>query len=228
MRILAIGDSTTFGQYVEDFEAWPAQLQTVLDKEARNIEVINAGLIGASSFQGLCYLMKRGFELKPDMVIATYGFNDRATWNAADRKGVSPLGQGLLDSVVGTLVQEWEAGRNTAPASAPRTSAGEYLDTLTTMASLCEARGIILYLIVWPNPTQITEPWDAPLDPKTYQSLIFEAGKRSSAKIIDLRQPFHDAPQPVLVDNVHASPAGCRIVAECVARQLKADLGVGP
>ena len=51
LRILAIGDSTTFGQYLEDHEAWPAVLQSLLDAEGARAEVLNAGVIGMSSFQ---------------------------------------------------------------------------------------------------------------------------------------------------------------------------------
>ncbi len=91
LRILAIGDSTTFGQYLEDHETWPAVLQSLLDAEGARAEVLNAGVIGMSSFQGLAYLMARGFDLQPDVVIATFGFNDRSPWDLRDREIAPPL-----------------------------------------------------------------------------------------------------------------------------------------
>jgi len=71
---------------VADNETWPAQLQQILDPRAEVIEVINAGVIGASSFQGLAFLYTRGLALKPDLLIATFGFNDWAAARLSDRQ----------------------------------------------------------------------------------------------------------------------------------------------
>jgi len=44
LRILAIGDSTTFGWGVEDQEAWPPRLQVELSRRGHRVEVLNAGV----------------------------------------------------------------------------------------------------------------------------------------------------------------------------------------
>ncbi len=220
LRILAIGDSTTFGQYVEDGETWPAQLQTMLDGDGTRADVVNAGLIGASSFQGLSYLLKRGFDLKPDIVIATYGFNDRGLWSLADRKASPLFARTGLGDMINAVVQR---GQMRSPTALPRVSAGEFLDVLMIMAAECEARGVKLYFLVWPNPNQITGEWNN-FSPAEYGSLELEAAFRTHARTIDPRHAFHDSVAPVFVDSVHASPAGCRIVAECIAAALRADL----
>ena len=222
-RILAIGDSTTFGQYVEDNEAWPAQLQSMLDPDARRIEVINAGLIGATSFQGLCYCSKRGFALKPDAIVATYGFNDRGVWTLSDRVNLTPNARFGIESLFLPLLWKWAPTYEKEVKSHPRVSPGEYLDILVTLADLCKERSIRLYFVLWPIPSQLTgDPDFLCTGPgKPYQSIMLEAGIRTQTPIIDLRRPLHDAPQPVLLDIVHANPAGCRIAAECVAAALR-------
>jgi hypothetical protein len=213
-RILCIGDSTTFGQYVEDHESWPAQLQALLDPDADQIEVINAGLIGATSFQGLAYLIHRGFELEPDLVIATYGFNDRGRWNGLQDRDSLPV---ALPGPLRRLLTDDVA---TPPSpDAPRVSPGEFLDVYLQMNALCAARGAALHFTVWPGPEQLDGPWDVLL-PYSYQSLILEAATRAPAGVIDLRQPLHDAPQPVFADIVHANAHGCRVVAETIAARL--------
>jgi lysophospholipase L1-like esterase len=78
VRILAAGDSCTFGWAVAESEAYPARLERVLDEHAggRRYQVINAGVPGYTSYQGLVYLRERGLTLRPKLVLIDYGFND--------------------------------------------------------------------------------------------------------------------------------------------------------
>ena len=77
-RILAVGDSCTFGWGVTEAQSYPAQLQSVLDGAAgaHRYQVINAGVPGYTSYQGLVYLRERGLKLHPQIVIVGFGFND--------------------------------------------------------------------------------------------------------------------------------------------------------
>jgi lysophospholipase L1-like esterase len=77
-RILAIGDSCTWGWRVAQDESYPAVLQRLLDERygAGTHQVINAGVPGYSSYRGLLYLRERGLSLDPAIVIVGYGFND--------------------------------------------------------------------------------------------------------------------------------------------------------
>lgn len=83
-RILAIGDSTTFGLGVNNEDTWPAQLEKILNERAgaERFEVLNAGMSGYSAFQGLRYLDKHGLQFRPALVAACFGHNDFATWNS--------------------------------------------------------------------------------------------------------------------------------------------------
>lgn len=51
-RLVAIGDSTTFGWGVADGEAWPAQLQAELTRRGHRVEVLNAG-VPAQRLEGM-------------------------------------------------------------------------------------------------------------------------------------------------------------------------------
>ncbi len=77
-RILAIGDSCTYGWGVAQSDAYPQLLQTLLDRRfgARRYRVINAGVPGFTSYHGLLYLRERGLALRPEIVIFGFGFND--------------------------------------------------------------------------------------------------------------------------------------------------------
>ena len=77
-RILALGDSCTWGWQVAQEAAYPQQLQRLID--ARNgqgrYRVINAGVPGYTSYQGLVYLEAAIQTLRPSVVIIGFGFND--------------------------------------------------------------------------------------------------------------------------------------------------------
>src|SRR5262249_25252017 len=78
IRILAIGDSCTWGWQVKEDETYPSRLQQLLDLRwgTGRYQVINAGVPGHTSYQGLQFLRERGVGLQPALVLVAYGFND--------------------------------------------------------------------------------------------------------------------------------------------------------
>lgn len=77
-RIVAIGGSTTYTEFVDDDrDTYPAQLQKRLRKLGyAKIEVINAGAPGYTSWESLINLEFRVLDLEPDMVINYDALND--------------------------------------------------------------------------------------------------------------------------------------------------------
>ena len=77
-RIFCMGNSTTFGLSVIREEAFPEILRNLLREkfDGKNIEVINSGIPGYSSFQGLVQLKRVILKLKPDLITCCYGKND--------------------------------------------------------------------------------------------------------------------------------------------------------
>ncbi|HJQ83768.1 MAG TPA: GDSL-type esterase/lipase family protein, partial [Candidatus Binatia bacterium] len=78
-RILAVGDSVTFGFNVDQENTYPRRLEAVLRARhpGRTIEVVNAAVPGWSWVQGLRFLQAEGLRLRPDLVIAAHGTNDQ-------------------------------------------------------------------------------------------------------------------------------------------------------
>lgn len=69
--ILAFGDSLTFGTGAKKEQAYPAQLQTLLSRT-----VINAGIPGEITLQGLRRLPVLLKQHEPDLIIICHGGND--------------------------------------------------------------------------------------------------------------------------------------------------------
>jgi len=77
-RILCLGDSSTFGMNVNDADAYPQVLQRLLDERVPGrFEVLNLGVPGYSSRQGLELLRRQALAYQPDLVVFAFGTNDR-------------------------------------------------------------------------------------------------------------------------------------------------------
>ena len=78
LRILSLGESTTFGVNVSDDQTYSADLESLLRAAHpdRPITVINAGASAYSSFQSLLFLQERGLAMQPDVVLFYHEVND--------------------------------------------------------------------------------------------------------------------------------------------------------
>ena len=80
LRIVALGDSCTFGYGLSEFDAWPSALQRMLDRALGDVlpcEVVNAGIFGYSTFQNRRQAELELAALAPDVVVLfTSGHND--------------------------------------------------------------------------------------------------------------------------------------------------------
>jgi lysophospholipase L1-like esterase len=78
LRVLCLGDSNTYGVYVDREAAWPRQLEDLwraADREPR-LEVLNVGVPGASASRLASELPRLLGTFAPDLAIAMIGAND--------------------------------------------------------------------------------------------------------------------------------------------------------
>jgi lysophospholipase L1-like esterase len=78
VRVLCLGESSTFGAKVAQDEIYASVLQRLLDArgDGAAYEVLNAGTSGYSLVQSWQYLLHHGLELEPDVVVLYHGYND--------------------------------------------------------------------------------------------------------------------------------------------------------
>lgn len=96
-RIIALGDSNTFGLHLERHQSYPAQLQQALQDQLA-VEVVNLGYPGANSSRIVKNFSEIVERIKPDAALIMIGTND--FWTAAIPTdevdlGVSTLGDWL-------------------------------------------------------------------------------------------------------------------------------------
>ncbi len=75
--LIFLGDSLTDGYMLPRYQAYPAEIQKLISKDALQWRVINAGLSGDTTAGGLKRLPKI-LEQKPDFVMIALGYNDVA------------------------------------------------------------------------------------------------------------------------------------------------------
>ncbi len=71
LRVLAIGDSVTFGYGVSEGQAYPAQLQELLRARGHSVQVLNAGVPAQSIFGMMGFIAHRAEALQVDAVLWT-------------------------------------------------------------------------------------------------------------------------------------------------------------
>jgi len=78
VRVLALGDSITFGMGVEQDKTFPAQTEALLNARSpgARVEVLNMGIPGYNTLHELALLREVGFGLRPDLVVLGYLHND--------------------------------------------------------------------------------------------------------------------------------------------------------
>ncbi|PYR42855.1 MAG: hypothetical protein DMF93_04645 [Acidobacteria bacterium] len=84
-RIACVGDSWTFGMNVDQERTYPSRLAADLRASGANVEVLNFGVLGYSSFQGRQLLERRVLDLDPDVVLIGFGMNDSEVAGYRDR-----------------------------------------------------------------------------------------------------------------------------------------------
>jgi lysophospholipase L1-like esterase len=107
IRVVCLGDSSTFGMNVEEVDSYPRQLARLLEQDhPGRFEVLNLGVPGYTSRQGLELLRREVLALEPDVVTFAFGTNDRFPQRPITDDEAIRFNQSLL----GTLLFEVRGG----------------------------------------------------------------------------------------------------------------------
>ena len=102
VRIFTLGDSCTFGWGVESEDSFAKVLEKKLNDSSSDInyQVLNAGIVGYSSHQGMPLLKHKILKYSPDIITVAYGWNSHFIFPYSDKewiKPVSPLHAGAIN-----------------------------------------------------------------------------------------------------------------------------------
>ena len=229
LRVMTLGCSTTFGWGVNDEETYPYLLEQNLKAAGHNVEVINGGQPGYSSFQGLWLWQKTLAAYKPDLVIFGYIVQDsRAVAYSDSSQAVLQANQDFLKEnllyrlhsyvVVKNFVNEYRMQAKDKPSDGGvfRVSPEEYVDDIRAFKANAEAVGASVVLFGYPLER---EGYTG-----THRRILHAAGEKLALPVYDPQPEFEQySAQETLYfpqDRGHANPAGNTKIAQGVTQFL--------
>lgn len=227
-RIFAIGDSNTLGWSGKDGPHWPKYLDQLLNQKGKPSIVINAGVYGYSSYQGL-RRFKESLAFHPDIVLISFGANDahRTLMSDADfasqKIRTSHWDKTLMKARLGQMflaVLDKFSGANKT-ILIPRVSVEDYKDNLREIIRISRTRNIKVVLLTRP----FTGPSPFPFWWKNfagdYNKATLQIGVEEDVTVIDIYSYFEGC-ETCFVDESHFTDEGmlkaAEIIYEIIAR----------
>jgi len=229
-RVLALGDSHTDGP---PDGAWPEALEDALKQDGTDWRVINAGVVGYTSWQGVRRLDET-LAFEPDVVVVCFGWNDAATSTAPpDSSYRVPSGASValgrialrykLILVARSIPARLGSGQSSGQAVA-RVSIPEFQENLEAMRARASERGIPFILMTrpvnasaWPN--RQAPGWRAQVGAYREAALTW-AEKHADVIVFDAYEMMKDASK-VFVDECHLDADGHRMVGDALVEIVR-------
>lgn len=257
VRVVCLGDSTTFGIWVDrgalvgTWPPYPTELERLAQQDGRRVEVVNAGVLGATSSEALAILMTQVLPLHPDVVTVRVGNNDHARGVQYD---MSPMRNGVeyelmryLPSIVwrSDVVRLAVHGYRLLLAQhrggfrAQRLTAAAFEENLRRFVTVTRENGIRLAFLDFPYREQsrglspgdqlpnlmVTQATIEELfrDHESYQAIVAKVASETGTPLVRTTDALRAAPEPTFsdFDMTHPNGNGYRIIG----RRLYEELG---
>jgi lysophospholipase L1-like esterase len=226
LRIFTVGDSNTLGWRGAEGANWPAFLGERLRDAAPGAVVVNAGVWGYSSYQGLMRL-REVLAFEPDMVLISFGANDAHPVTVPDREFVETsvgglrLMRALQRSRLGQLlIAIFDRGGDEGDELTARVSLEEYRRNLAEMIAACAEQGVEVVLLTRPYMGSLNDEVRWKTHAPAYNAATVEVARREGVAAIDLYSVFKGKDE-LFADESHFTEEGHRIAAEIVFEDLR-------
>jgi lysophospholipase L1-like esterase len=256
-RVVCLGDSVTFGyrvppvwpdkpkDYDPEWQPFPMLIEKELRKANpnRQIEVFPMAVPGYTTHQGLAWLRRDIDYLKPDLVIASFGWNDASVSDVPDRQAIDtrwfPVTiRWLIDhSQAFAHATRWLRSRRAATprvaAPVSRVSESEYIDNFNAIVNLAGSHGASVIVIGAPYRDSTTNPPEAQLMTR-YRASLKSAMNQSQTpylEILELTEAAGSVNQGFFGELIHPNHIGHRLMASellklMAQRHLLDDLNI--
>ena len=234
-RILCYGDSQTMGApWVGGMKnSYPKILQGLLQKELpdQKIQVINMGVSGYSSYQGLLFFKNIGLLYNPDCIVVGLGFHDAGASYAPDKEittdkpWLKTLRSVLYRSQIYLMIRKKILERralNRKEDKRPvfnRATYEDYRENLKTFLDIGKEKKIRIIFLTVPQVSS-----DGSLHPD-YMDVMRKASREFDVVLIDpvtemKKIPPKEQEQYYTPDKVHFNIKGNQFMAEQINKVL--------
>ena len=232
-RILAVGDSVTFGYRVPVEKNFCSVLEQQLKAEPigpLHFEVLNTGVSGYSSQDEAAAFEGKWLALKPDLVLISYCMNDPEIepHQPLQRFFIPPhwwqhssLLRYLVQRSEGRKVRELGGGNYFRYLHAPSEPSWKSVEAaFARIAARAKEKNFRVVLAIFPMFSP--DPWsDYPF--RVQHAQVAKEGERNGFLVLDLLPRFElEKPADLLIvpDDMHPNAAGHRIAAQEMQRFL--------
>ncbi len=130
-RVIVLGDSIAFGNFMPWEDTFSSQLQQRLHSDKRDVEVLNFGVGGYDILQEVSLLEIRGLKYHPNLVVVAYCLNDisiastnleQIEWRRSQRSFLyrSRLAQFVATNIEKIRLKRWLSHDEPAGSFSPR------------------------------------------------------------------------------------------------------------
>jgi HEAT repeat protein/lysophospholipase L1-like esterase len=217
-RVAILGDSVTLGAGIPAHQAYPQQLQALLDEAGRPVEIFNVALWGWSTRQQRIAYERIARPYAPELVVLGVCLNDipelqnnlsrPPAWVASLHEG-SALFRRLVDAHGREIRSVEELFETPAPGRVDA-AFGRFFEELDALADDVRRDGARLAVLVFPFRFQLEPAAPEP----SVQARILERCETRGLPCLDVLPALGDLGPAAFVDYDHLSPGGARRVAE--------------
>lgn len=229
-RILCLGDSSTFhGKYHSLLEK---KLNRDFKSHDVRFEVINAGVTGYTSYQGLCMYKYRGARYNPDIVTFYFGINDPIKRFYLSDKEILQGGdfvtlkivknRFLLKSHLYRLLRKFihtiiGKDKRVHRENVPRVSIKDFRENIIELNELSKKDNFILILISPPCCKERMPGWPRSADIILYRKELEHVANEYGIPLIEIKEMTERSEFPTLdyfKDTVHPHELGHRMIMQ--------------
>lgn len=245
-RIIVMGNSCTFGWMVDLEQTYSKKLERLLNQNLPEpkFEVINAGMTGYSTYQGLRFLKREIMKFNPDILIISYGWNDMCPSEREDKEQEFPP-QWILDLddlfyssklysflkfEIMSLLKPWKQLPDERKL-VYRVSLKDYLNNLEQMIGMARDSGMEAILLTTPvasakiflGPGKTSKPH---LANRYYNKALREFSKKINVPLIDVALLFEKRGEVYdkgREEYIHYNAKGHQVIAEALYRYFQEE-----
>lgn len=240
-RMLLVGDSTFFGHGVDDGETLADHIPKLFSRYGVEVEVVNFGVPGYSTYQTAIQLEEQGWALEPDVLLMgnlwsdndfsvfadadlleTRRAFDQTWWGRSSLLRLLAAGTDRLQGGSGARIVTWTTSSEWPEEGVRRVPLQQYARNLDGIISEARDRGVATVLIQPCNRHLIDYPDSyAPWTP--YFKAQRGVAKHHGLPLVsacDAMDAVKGTSDEMFMDAMHFSERGNRVVGEAVAKAL--------
>lgn len=234
-QIIIYGDSNTKGN---PSSGWVQSFNNLLAKnlnERMNYQIINRGVSGYSSYQGMTLFKKDVQRIKPDIVFVSFGWNDAApTYSKPDKAYTKSFSNVIIQYILSHSRLYQTIGYYIyihRPFPEPtqqiaRVSIADYIDNMQTFVDIAHQHNVTPILLTHPHkklPAMIHPNYAWRYSIPQYNESLRVFARQKKILLVDVQKHFIGLEKSHFSDECHFNAEGSTLLAKLIFEFIVAN-----